>query len=98
MVLKETPTNNMDRKKTNKCILEKIKSECSLEASMIKLRLSSLGHIMTRNEPLKKVVMLGTIEGKRRRGKQRKRWIDTIQDDNRLTLEELRTVVYNRNE
>ena len=76
-------------KRTNQSVLEEIKPELSLEASMLKLRLSYFGHLMRRPESLEKEIMLGMVEGKRRRGRQRKRWIDTIKEDTNLTLREL---------
>jgi len=84
-------------KRTNKSVLQEIKPECSLEASMVKLKLSYFGHIMRRQESLEKEIMLGMVGGKRRRGRQKKRWIDTIKEDTNLTLTQLNNMVHNRN-
>jgi hypothetical protein len=84
-------------KRTNKSVLQEIKPECSLEASMVKLKLSYFGHIMRRQESLEKEIMLGMVGGKRRRGRQKKRWIDTIKEDANLTLTQLNKMVHDRN-
>ena len=84
-------------KRTNKSILQEIKPECSLEASMVKLKLSYFGHIMRRQDSLEKEIMLGMVGGKRRRGRQRKRWLDTIKEDTCLTLTQLNAMVHDRN-
>lgn len=84
-------------RRTNKSLLQEIKPEHSLEASMVKLKLSYFGHIMRRQDSLEKEVMLGVVEGKRRRGRQKKRWTDTIQEDTNLTLTQLNTMVQDRN-
>ncbi|CAF3391752.1 unnamed protein product [Rotaria socialis] len=84
-------------KRTNRSVLQEIKPECSLEASMVKLKLSYFGHIMRRQDSLEKEIMLGMVGGKRRRGRQKKRWIDTIKEDTHLTLTQLNTMAHNRN-
>ncbi len=83
--------------RTNQSILQEIKPDCSLEASMVKLKLSYFGHIMRRHESMEKEIMLGIIGGKRRRGRQKKRWIDTIKEDTNLTLKHLNNMAHNRN-
>ncbi len=84
-------------KRTNKSVLQEIKPECSLEASMVKLKLSYFGHIMRRQDSLEKEIMLGMVGGKRCRGRQKKRWIDTIKEDTNLTLTQLNKMVHDRN-
>jgi exonuclease III len=84
-------------KRTNKSVLQEIKPECSLEASMVKLKLSYFGHIMRRQDSLEKEIMLGMVGGKRRRGRQKERWTDTIKEDTNLTITQLNTMVHNRN-
>ena len=84
-------------KRTNKLVLQEIKPECSLEASMVKLKLSYFGHIMRQQDSLEKDIMLGMVGGKRHRGRQKKRWIDTIKEDTNLTLTQLNKMVHNRN-
>ena len=59
-----------------KSILKEISPECSLEGLMLKLKLQYFGHLMRRTDSLEKILMLGKIEGKRRRGQQRMRWLD----------------------
>ena len=61
-------------------ILKEISSGCSLEGLMLKLKLQYFGHLMRRADSLEKILMLGKIEGKRRRGRQRMRWLDGITD------------------
>lgn len=77
-------------------MLEVIKPEVSLEASILNLRLSFFGHLMRGPEFLEKETMLDRIEGKHRRGRQRKRGIDTIKEDTNLTLEELAAATQDR--
>ena len=84
-------------KRTNKFVLQEIKPESSLEASMVKLKLSYFGHIMRRQDSLEKEIMLGMVGGNRRRGRQKKRWIDTIKEDTNLTLTQLNKMTHNRN-
>ena len=62
----------------NKWVLEQIKPELSLGAKMIKLRLSYFGHIMRRQDSLEKTIMLGKVEGSRKRGRPNMRWIDSF--------------------
>ena len=63
---------------SNQSILKEISPECSLEGLMLKLKLQYSGHVMQRADSLEKTLMLGKIEGKRRRGRQRMRWLDGI--------------------
>ena len=65
-------------RRSNKSILKEISSECSWEGLMLKLKLQYFGHMMQRTDSLEKTLMLGKIEGRRRRGRQRMRWLDDI--------------------
>ena len=67
-------------KRSNQAILKEINLECSLEGLMMKLKLQYFGHLMRRTNSLEKTLMLGKIEGERRRGRQRMRWLDGITD------------------
>ena len=67
-------------RKSNQSILKEINPECSLKGLMLKLKLQSFGHLMQRADSLEKTLMLGKIEGRRRRGRQRTRWLDGITD------------------
>ena len=67
-------------RKSNQSILKEISPECSLEGLMLKLKLQYFGHLMQRAGSLEKTLMLGKIEGKRRKGRQRMRWLDGIID------------------
>ena len=67
-------------RRSNQFILKEISPECSLEGLMVKLKLQYFGHLMQRTDLLEKTLMLGKIEGSRRRGRQRLRWLDGITD------------------
>ena len=67
-------------RRSNQSILKEISPGCSLEGLMLKLKLQHFGHLMRRADSLEKTVILGKIEGKRRRGRQRMRWLDGITD------------------
>ena len=67
-------------RRSNQCILKEISLEYSLEGLMLKLKLQSFGHLMERIDSLEKTLMLGKIEGGRKRGRQRMRWLDGITD------------------
>ena len=67
-------------RRSNQCILKEISPECSLEGLMLKLKLQSFEHLMRRVDSLEKTLMLGRIGGRRRRGRQRMRWLDGITD------------------
>ena len=74
-------------------ILKEINSGCSLEGMMLKLKLQYSGHLMRRVDSLEKILMLGGIGGRRRRGQQRIRWLDGIMDSMDVSLSELREMV-----
>ena len=82
MVLEKTPESPLDCKEINQSILKEISPGCSLEGLMLKLKLKYFGHLMRRNDSFEKTLMLGKIEGRRRRGRQRMRWLDGITDSN----------------
>ena len=81
---------------SNQSIVKEINPEYSLEGLMLKLKLQYFGHLMRRTDSLKKSLMLGKIEGKRRRGQQRMRWLDSITDSNDMDLCKLQEIVKDR--
>ena len=83
-------------RRSNQSILKEISPGCSLEGLMLNLKLQYFGHLMQRTDSLEKTLMLGGIGGRRRRGRQRMRWLDGITDPMVMGLGELRELVMDR--
>ena len=88
-MLEKTLEGSLDHKEINQSILKEISPEYSLERLMLKLKFQYFGHLMGRMDSLKKTLMLGKIESRKRKGQQRMKWLDGINDSMDISLSKL---------